>query len=234
MKPTLPLVSVLVAFIVSGCLKKSATSTTDATFESLVSGKNAGFRILPQTAARDALRPAVVYRCNEVRCGEAFQPSNEERDQFIPCEASLGTSAETALKPHIRLTGVGAQRALIEKEAHKKACEQPVPFEKLVASPPAKPDSLVQGAPACRVFRRDKTACEANAGMGCQWVSHPSRNGDPAGGECVGGNGTAAGSASDPNLPANIQVLSGTKPAAVWSDLGAYRPQGTNAPANLK
>lgn len=234
MKPVHSFVSVLVALFASGCLKKSPTATTEATFESLVSGKNAGFRILPLTAARDALRPAVVYRCNEVRCGEAFQPSNEERDQFIPCEAALGTTAATPIQSHMRLTGRGAQRTLIEKEAHKKACEQPVSFDKLVASPPPKPAAVVQGAPACRVFRRDKTACEANSTMGCQWVTHPSRNGDAAGGECVGGAIAAAGTAADPNLPANIQVLSGAKPPAVWSDLRAYSPQGTNAPANLK
>ncbi|NBX15730.1 MAG: hypothetical protein EBR09_00035 [Proteobacteria bacterium] len=234
MKSVFLFISAFASLAFTGCMKKSVTTLNDSTFESLVSGKNAGFRILPLTAARDALRPAVIYRCNEVRCGEAFQPSNEERDLFIPCDAALGTTAAASLKPHLRLTGAGTQRALIEKEAHRKACEQPAPFDKLVASPPATPAAVVQGAPACRVFRRDKTACEANSAMGCQWLTHPSRNGDAAGGECVGGAGSSLGGSADPNLPANTQVLSGSKPPAVWSDLTSYRPQGTNAPANLK
>lgn len=222
------------AGFVAGCVKKGGTPTTDATFESLVSGKNAGFRILPQTAARDALRPAVIYRCNDLRCGEAFQPSNEERDQFIPCDSVLGTSAQVAIKPHMRLVGAGPKQTLIEKEAHRKACEQPIPFERLVAEPVSKAPTVIAGAPACRVFKRDKVACEANVGLGCQWVSYPSRNGDSVGGECVGQARTSVSSDTDPNLPSNIRSLSGSKPAAVWSDLGGYRPNGTNAPANLK
>lgn len=227
--------SLVLVLVNTGCLRKSSQTITETSFESLTSGKNAGFRILPQTAARDALRPRVIYRCNEVQCGEAYQPSNEERDMFIPCEASLGTSSQSAVKPYLRLVGVGDKRALIEKEAHKKACEQPMGFEKLVAEPlPAAP-AVVQGAPACRVFKRDKVACESNVALGCRWVTHPSRNGDAAGGECIGSVRNSNGSPlADPNLPGNTQVLSGSKPAATWSDISSYRLQPANPPSSLK
>lgn len=225
---------VLAMTLLSGCLKKTSQSITDATFESLTSGKNAGFRILPQTAARDALRPRVIYRCNDTQCGDAFQPSNEERDIFIPCDAALGTSAQAPIKPYLRLVGEGEKRVLIEKEAHKTACQQPVGFEKLVAEGVPTGPKVIQGAPTCRVFKRDKVACEANAGLGCKWLTHPSRNGDPSGGECIGVLRNNGSLVNDPNLPGNFQNLSGQKPAAVWSDPSAYRPSGAAAPSNLK
>lgn len=235
MNASILMTTFMLVFVSAGCLRKSSQTITETSFESLTSGKNAGFRIPPQTAARDALRPRVIYRCNDVQCGEAFQPSNEERDLFIPCEASLGTSAQTAVKPYVRLVGVGDKRSLIEKEAHKKACEQPTGFEKLVAEPVPTPPTVVQGAPACRVFKRDKVACESNGALGCRWVTHPSRNGDAAGGECIGSVRNNNGSPlADPNLPGNTQVLSGNKPAATWSDISAYRPQPANPPSSLK
>jgi hypothetical protein len=210
---------VLAMTLLSGCLKKTSQSITDATFESLTSGKNAGFRILPQTAARDALRPRVIYRCNDTQCGDAFQPSNEERDIFIPCDAALGTSAQAPIKPYLRLVGEGEKRVLIEKEAHKTACQQPVGFEKLVAEGVPTGPKVIQGAPTCRVFKR---------------LTHPSRNGDPSGGECIGVLRNNGSLVNDPNLPGNFQNLSGQKPAAVWSDPSAYRPSGAAAPSNLK
>ncbi|MFZ9519259.1 MAG: hypothetical protein ACO3A4_02175 [Silvanigrellaceae bacterium] len=216
----------------SACLKRSGELVSETTFESLTSGKNAGFRILPQTAARDELRPRVVYRCNEVQCGEAFQPSNEERDMFIPCEAALGTSAQTPVMPYMRVLGEGAKRSLIVKEAHKKACETPASFEKLVAAPVPGESKIIQGAPTCRVFRRDKGTCEANASTGCRWVSHPSRNGDPVGGECIGTFRATNAPDADPNLQRNVQSLQGAKPVNGWSDLSAYRGKDGVAPGN--
>lgn len=225
---------VMLTILMPGCLKKTPQTITDANFESLTSGKNAGFRILPQTAARDALRPRVIYRCDDTRCGDAFQPSNEERDIFIPCDTALGTSAQSPIKPYLRLVGEGEKRALTEKEAHKAACHQPVGFEKLVAGGIPTGPKVVQGAPTCRVFKRDKVACEANTGLGCKWLTHPSRNGDPAGGECIGVLRNNGSLQTDPNLPGNFQGLSGQKPAATWSDPSAYRPAGAASPSNLK
>lgn len=234
MKIAIGFVVAVFAGLTSGCLKKNAELLTEANFESISKGKNAGFRILPQTAARDPMRPLVIYRCNDVQCGEAFQPSNEERDLFIPCEAVLGTSPQTIVKPFMRLVGEGAKRALIEKDAHKKACEQAMAFDKLVAEPPPSSQPVVQGAPTCRVFKRDQVACESNAALGCRWVTHPSRNGDPTGGECVAAVRGSGAPQTDPNLPGNVQTLSGSKPPAVWSDINAYRPPAPNAPASLK
>jgi hypothetical protein len=225
--------SLMLSFVASSCLKRTGELVSETTFESLTSGKNAGFRILPQTAARDELRPRVVYRCNEVQCGEAFQPSNEERDMFIPCDAALGTSAQAPVMPFMRVLGEGSKRTLLAKEAHKKACESPMPFEKLVAAPVPGESKIIQGAPTCRVFKRDKATCEANSPLGCRWVSHPSRNGDPAGGECIGTLRSTNAPDSDPNLSRNVQSLQGSKPVNGWSDMSAYSGKAGASPGNL-
>jgi hypothetical protein len=156
--------------------------------ESLPTGdakRNGGFRILPETAARDAKRPRVIYRCNEVVCNEAFQPSNEERDTYLPCDKKLGTVMQKPLKPYLRFI----RGELVEKDEQKKACESTISFQQLLsATQPLPDDSKVEGAPVCRQYRTDRDSCTRMKDQGCHWVAYTSGHNPPAGGECVGGS----------------------------------------------
>ena len=188
--------------------------------------RNGGFRILPQLAARDALRSKVIYRCNDVACGEAFQPSNEEQDVVIACGLEPNLYPGGRLPPFLRMTGkVGWQKLIVRKD-HQEACEHAQPFEKVLAQMDLEKPSLILASAEmdCRAFRANREVCQANEGQGCRWVTHPSGRGNsPLGGDCVG----LFRSGTRPNGTENVQSLPlGSQPVS-WAPVESYRPAAT-------
>lgn len=210
------------ALALTACKKEYNQLEAESLATSSSSGlKNGGFRILPQSAARDPQRSRVIYRCNSVQCGEAFQPSNEERDQYFPCDIGQNLYPSGILPPFLRVVSSDGKQKLIVKAEHRQACQMAVPFEKLLSesSPMGESGSKVAGS-ACRAFRSNKEACVANEPQGCRWVTHPSgRKTGASGGDCVGlfkASSSQAGSE-------NVQVLRLGSQESQWSPLESYR-----------
>ncbi|NBO38194.1 hypothetical protein EBU99_06395 [bacterium] len=217
---------IVLALALSGCLKQAGQEfLSDTSLLSLPPvGKNGGFRIIPVTAARDSDRPRVIYRCNDLQCGEAFQPSNEERDVFIPCELDKSVLQNGRVMPYLRVVGAPGQQKVIVKEAHQKACMAAKPFEKILAEgvPQTAQVSGSSGqaaGSACRAFKQDKASCELNATQGCRWTTHPSQRIGATGGECVG----LYRSNERANGTENIQVLPNSQSSTQWSGLESYK-----------
>jgi len=195
------------------CKKQSQDSVVTET-----STLNGGFRILPTQAARDDMRPKVIYRCNEVRCGEAFQPSNEERDVVIPCDLDKINFPSGTLPPYYRTVTERGVRQLIVNAQHQTMCKDPRPFTSVVASTPvvASPAS----ATGCQKFRSSQADCKQAEAEGCRWVSHPSGR-EPMGrkGDCVG---LTMGGAATSGLN-NSELFQVDKSPVGWAPLESYR-----------
>lgn len=209
----------------SACKQQANTLESPASeTQSISGGKNGGFRILPQTAARDTLRTKVIYRCNDVSCGDAFQPSNEERDMFFSCSLaqSLGTSGR--VPAFMRVVNVGGKQKLIVRKEHQEACEKPLPLEKILAEQTpedsVKTDPQAASQTTCRAFRGNKEGCQSNEAQGCRWITHPSGRSAAGGqGDCVGLL-RASAAAGDGQ---NIQSLQLNSSEARWAPLESYR-----------
>lgn len=210
------------ALALAACKKEFNQSGSENVAASSPSGvKNGGFRILPQSAARDPQRPQVLYRCNSVQCGEAFQPSNEERDQYFSCELERNLYPGGILPPFLRVVSSDGRQKLIVKAEHRQACETAMPLQKLLSekSPLGDSGSKVDGG-ACRALRANKEACVANEPEGCRWVTHPSgRRTGAGGGDCVGlFKATPQQSGFE-----NVQVLRLGSQESQWTPLESYR-----------
>lgn len=197
---------------------ESSVATTD------LASRNAGFRILPTMAARDAQRPRVIYRCNEVACGEAFQPSNEERDMFFSCSLASSLGLQGKVPPYMRVVNVQGQQKLIEKKEHMEACTSPLSFEKVLATPesptPAQTGNVEGEAKTCRRFKANRAACEENFSQGCRWVTHPSgRSSASPDGDCIGLLKSDA-PASGEGKTDSFQLTTNPVP---WAPLESYR-----------
>ena len=194
--------------------------------------RNGGFRILPQLAARDSLRFKVIYRCNDVPCGEAFQPSNEERDFFFPCGFQANLYPGGRFPPFLRVTGPAGQQKLIVRKEHREACERAQPFEKVLAE--VQPKEVAQSASSsttCRIFRTNRDDCLANEAQGCRWVTHPSgRASSSGGGECVG----LFRSGTLPTGSENVQSLQSGSQSVRWAPVESYRPAAVGRNSELK
>jgi|GEM_PF-658494 len=216
-----------------GCKNKGNTLSSESEVSAAAGdSRNGGFRIAPQLAARDPLRFKVIYRCNDVPCGEAFQPSNEERDLFIPCGLEANVYPNGRFPAFLRVVGATGKQGLIVKSEHRQACESAQPFEKVVAD--TQPKDAPQAQPAgntCRSFRSNREVCLANEAQGCRWVTHPSgRAGLPGGGDCVG----LLRSVGQPSGAENVQSLqSGSQPVS-WAPVESYRPAATGRNSDLK
>ncbi|MEY4065876.1 MAG: hypothetical protein RIR26_2084 [Pseudomonadota bacterium] len=209
--------------VFGGCVQKEFSAKSDSGIqEAGHSGRNGGFRILPAMAARDPSRPRVIYRCNDVPCGEAFQPSNEERDLFFPCDLALKSNPEGKLPPYLRLVTHSETRTFVIKTDHQQACASARPFDEVVAQGEAKEAS----APAlgftegCRQWSSNLESCRANAAQGCRWVVHPSgRSEGGQQGSCVG----LYRSNLLPNGTEKVQSLRSSGQPTQWMPLERYR-----------
>lgn len=182
---------------------------------------NGGFRIVPALAARDELRPRVIYRCNVVTCGEKFQPSNEEADVTLPCDLDRLKFPAGVLPPYYRTVAVQGVQTLIVNTQHQQSCQDPKPFAQVVGvkveSEPTNGSGPLVG---CRQFNASREVCGTKAAEGCQWVTHPSgRDSFGRSGDCVG----LSGSASVALGMENIQVLQLDKTPVQWAPLESYR-----------
>jgi len=210
------------ALALTACKKEYNQLEAEGLATSSSSGlKNGGFRILPQSAARDPQRFRVIYRCNSVQCGEAFQPSNEERDQYFSCELERNLYPSGVLPPFLRVVSSDGKQKLIVKAEHRQACEMAEPFQKILSERSSLGDSGSKvGGGACRALQANKEACVANEGRGCRWVTHPSgRKTGASGGDCVG----LFKAATSQSGSENVQVLRLGSQESQWSPLESYR-----------
>lgn len=207
----------------AGCMKKEFTAKNEAMIQDTkLAGRNGGFRILPATAARDPLRTRVIYRCNDVACGDAFQPSNEERDLFFPCDLALTIAPDGKLPPYLRLVSNAGARSFMVKTEHKQACSSARPFAEVLSQGASVGVSVPpQGTgEGCRQFRSQEEACLANAPQGCRWVVHPSgRSGGTEQGDCVGLFRTS----TLPNGTEKVQSLQPSSLPSQWLPVEQYR-----------
>jgi hypothetical protein len=206
-----------------GCMRREFAAKNEAMIQDTkLAGRNGGFRILPATAARDALRPRVIYRCNDVACGDAFQPSNEERDLFFPCDLVSTSAPDGKLQPYLRLVSNAGARSFMVKTEHKQACSSARPFAEVLsegasAGVSVSPQGTGEG---CRQFRSQEEACLANAAQGCRWVVHPSgRSGGGVQGDCVG----LFRSSVLPNGTEKVQSLRPSSLPNQWLPVEQYR-----------
>ncbi|MEN9530707.1 MAG: hypothetical protein RI932_2580 [Pseudomonadota bacterium] len=217
----------------AGCKNERNNLGSESEVNAAAGGSlNGGFRILPQLAARDPLRSKVIYRCNDVACGEAFQPSNEERDLFLPCGVEANLYPGGRLPPFLRLVGTSGKQRFLVRTEHKQACERAVAFEKVVNEAP--PRELAQNGSVgstCRSFRNSREVCLANEAQGCRWVTHPSGRATlPGAGDCVG----LFRAPGQPTGTENVQSLQiGSQPVS-WAPVESYRPAGTGRNSDLK
>jgi len=201
----------------SACKKQPQESVvTEAT------ALNGGFRIPPTQAARDVMRPKVIYRCNAVNCGEPFQPSNEEREVVLPCDLDKIKFPAGVLPPYYRTVTERGVLQLIVNAQHQAMCKDPKSFQQVVASGASSSVSGV-GSPGtgCRKFISNEEQCKKAEAEGCSWVTHPSgRDSMGRKAECVG-------------LLSGVSVASGMerskyfqvdKTPVQWSPLESYRP----------
>jgi hypothetical protein len=182
---------------------------------------NGGFRIPPTQAARDGMRPKVIYRCNAVNCGEPFQPSNEEREIVIPCDLDKLNFPAGVLPPYYRTVAERGVLQLTVNVQHQAMCKDPQPFQSVLASDPADSgkESSVSST-GCQKFRASKELCTGIEAEGCQWVTHPSgRNSMGRTGDCVGMlNGASAVSGVE-----TLQSFQVDKSPVQWAPLETYR-----------
>lgn len=184
---------------------------------------NGGFRIVPTQAARDVLRPKVIYRCNAVNCGEPFQPSNEERDIVIPCDLDKIKFPAGVIPPYYRTVSERGIRQLIVNVQHQEMCKDPKQFQQVVASVGADPASGALSPEAgCRKFISNEELCKKAEAEGCSWVSHPSgRDSMGRKAQCVGlysGANVASGSGIE-----KIEYFQVDKSSVQWAPLESYR-----------
>lgn len=182
---------------------------------------NGGFRIVPALAARDQLRPRVIYRCNVVTCGEKFQPSNEDADILLPCDLDRLKFPAGVLPPYYRTVAVKGVQQLIINVQHQQSCQEPKPFPQVVADKSAGvAQAGTEPLRGCRQFNASPDVCGTQAAEGCRWVTHPSgRDSLGRGGDCVG---LSDASASVSGME-NSQVLQIDKTPVQWAPLESYR-----------
>lgn len=182
---------------------------------------NGGFRIAPTQAARDALRPKVIYRCNAISCGEPFQPSNEEKEVIIPCDLDKLNFPAGVMPPYYRVVTERGVQQLLVKVQHQEACKEPKPFRSVVAvSSSEAAAENTKPASGCAKFRENRALCRSVEAEGCSWVTHPS------GRDSLGRNGDCVGLIKGMNVASgieNAQVLQIDKAPVAWAPLESYR-----------
>jgi len=181
-----------------------------------------GFRIAPTQAARDVMRPKVIYRCNAVNCGEAFQPSNEEREVVLPCDLDKLNFPAGVLPPYYRVVTERGVQQLIVNVQHQAMCKEPKPFQEVVLSTTPSSDSsgVSSAGTGCQKFRDNQELCMKAAADGCSWVSHPS------GRESMGRSAGCIGLMSGASMASGLEkqeLYQVDKTPVQWSSLESYR-----------